>query len=315
MNDTHLNLQAPPRIRWAQLPEALRAATESALGAEVVAEVAQAGGFSPGLASRLQLGNGERVFMKAINGDRNPHAPGLYRREAAIMTTFPPAVPAPALRWYFDDGDWVALVLDDIDGHSPTEPWTPHELDRVVGALNELAARLTPSPAVVPDIRDDLAENYRSWRRLAAAGDTAGLPAWAAQNLSLLADLEEGWTTAAAGDTLLHADLRADNILLTPTRVAFVDWPYAVHGAPWLDLLLLLVSVAATSPINPEQVWSVHPVSRTAQREGVNAVLAAAAGDFTYCSLQPSPQNLPGLRAHQHEKATAALRWLRTRPN
>lgn len=315
MSHSRLGVQAPPRIRWAQLPDTLRTATESAFGAEVVAEIVQTGGFSPGLASRLQLGNGERVFMKAINGERNPHAPDLYRREAAVMTTFPAAVPAPALRWYFDDGDWVALVLDDVDGRSPTEPWTRRELDRVVAALNELAARLTPSPALVPDIRDDLADNYRSWRRLAAIRSTAGLPPWAAQNLSLLADLETGWTMAAAGNTLLHADLRADNILLTPTRVAFVDWPYAVHGAPWLDLLLLLVSVAATSPINPEQVWVAHPLSRTAQPEGANAILAAVAGDFTYCSLQPPPQNLPRLRAHQHEKATAALGWLRSRLN
>lgn len=43
-------------------------------------EVSQSGGSSPGLASRLTLADGRRVFAQAINPDRDPLDPELYRR-------------------------------------------------------------------------------------------------------------------------------------------------------------------------------------------------------------------------------------------
>lgn len=76
-----------PRLRWVDIPLEFRAAAESAVGSEVVGEVSQTGGFSPGLASRLLLADGRRVFAKAINSGRNPSAPGLYRRVGADMSS------------------------------------------------------------------------------------------------------------------------------------------------------------------------------------------------------------------------------------
>ncbi len=60
----------------------------------------------------------------------------------------------------------------------------------------------------------------------------ARLDRWSARHLDRLAELEEEAPAAAAGDTLLHLDLRADNLLLTPDRVVVVDCPHARVGAP-----------------------------------------------------------------------------------
>src|SRR5438552_9903126 len=52
--------------------------------------------------------------------------------------------------------------------------------------------------------------------RLADAGHLPGrdhLDPWSRLHLDQLADLEATWADHAAGDTLLHADLRADNLL------------------------------------------------------------------------------------------------------
>ncbi|MGW7067050.1 phosphotransferase [Streptomyces sp. NPDC054855] len=39
-----------------------------------------------------------------------------------------------------------------------------------------------------------------------------------------------------AGDTLVHADLRADNVLLAAgSWVLVADWAAAVRGAPWVN--------------------------------------------------------------------------------
>lgn len=311
---TDASITAPARLRWAELPEAVRSAAESALGAVVTTDVTQAGGFSPGLAARVVLDDGRRVFVKAINAARNPRSPGLYRREIEVMAALPTAVPAPRLRWSYDDGDWVMLVLDDIEGTMPAQPWGPCQFTRVLTTLEQLSDTLTPAPIAAISIVDDLAENFRSWHTIAADPALTGrLDPWAQTTVARLVELESGWEDAARGETLCHADLRADNMLLAADGVMVVDWPYAVTGAPWVDALLFLPSVAATSNIDPEQAWTGFGPARDADPDAVNAVLAAVAGDFLYQSMLPAPANLPTLRAHQQEKGTAALAWLRAR--
>ncbi|MGW0664590.1 phosphotransferase family protein [Streptodolium elevatio] len=303
------------RLLWNQLPDQVRAAAEGAFGAPVAAEISQSGGFSPGLASRLTLADGRRIFAKAINPDRDPLAPELYRREARAMAAMPAAVPAPALLWTYDDGDWVMLVLEDVDGRHPREPWQRDELQHVMSSLAELAAHATPSPLSVPSVVDDLADNFGAWQALLTQPqDWPRLDPWARDHLALLADLESGWADAAKGDTLVHADLRADNLIVTGDRVVVIDWPYAVAGAPWLDALFLLPSVAeSTHGMDPQPVWESYPPAQAADPGAVDAVLAALAGDWTRQSLRPAPPNLPTLRAHQAAKGAATLRWLRSR--
>src|SRR5215211_3670124 len=123
----------------------------------------------------------------------------------------------------------------------------------------------------------------RSWRRLAAAhaagdDDLRGLDPWAARQLDRLADLEAGWPAATEGPTLLHCDLRADNLLLTPTRVLAVDWPGACAGAAWVDLLLMLPSVAMQGGPDPEPTFAAHPAATGADPRAVTTTLAAMAG-------------------------------------
>ncbi|QFZ23899.1 hypothetical protein [Saccharothrix syringae] len=95
---------------------------EGGLGARVIRAVSRAGGFSPGLASRLDLADGRRAFAKAVG---------------------------------------------------------------------------------------------TGWRRL-AAGPLPGIDPWAPARLDELAGLESRWAAAAAGTSLVHGDLRADNALLSP---------------------------------------------------------------------------------------------------
>ncbi|MCY9787133.1 aminoglycoside phosphotransferase family protein [Nocardiopsis sp. EMB25] len=306
---------AVPRLGWDQLPAHLRQTFTTDMGGSVTDEHRQSGGFSPGMASRLTLSNGRRVFVKAIHPDRDPRAVELYRREIRIAAALPAGLPAPELLWTYDQDDWVALAFADIDGRHPAEPWGTDDLDRVVDALAVLADQLTPSPVATVSLIEDLAENFSSWRRLAAtprAPELDQLPAWAHQNLDLLAHLEAGWEKGASGATLVHSDLRADNLLLTPERVWVIDWPYAATGAAYMDLLLLLPSVAAGG-VDPEPVWRRYGPANEADADSVNAVLAAIAGDHLTQSQRPAPPNIPTLRAHQRAKGEAALAWLRTR--
>jgi aminoglycoside phosphotransferase (APT) family kinase protein len=288
------------------------------LGGRVVEAVTQPSGFSPGLAVRVRLGDGRRAFVKAVGPEPNPDSPGIHRSEARTMAALPHPAPAPRMLWSLDRDGWVALAFEDVDGAHPTLPWQPNELARVLAMVADLTAALTPAPPGLPTVAERLQDSFVGWRRLAAAhaagdDDLAGLDTWSARHLRRLADLEAGWPEAARGPTLLHADLRADNLLLTATRVVAVDWPWACVGAGWVDLLLLLPSVAMQGGPDPEATFAAHPVAAGADPAAVTTMLAALAGFLVGGSRLPPPPGLPTLRSFQLGQGLVALEWLRRR--
>ncbi|MDQ6709585.1 MAG: phosphotransferase [Candidatus Dormibacteraeota bacterium] len=300
------------------MPAAVREAVERRLGSDVVEASTQSGGFSPGVAARLRLRDGRRVFVKAVSSDPNPNSPGMHRREARIAAALPATVPTPRFLFLHDDGEWVALAFEDVDGRMPVTPWQAQELELVLSAVTRMATSLTPSPislATIAEVDDD---DFRGWRRLLTAAATgvdhlAGLDPWAQRNLEALAELEARWPQGAEGTTLLHVDLRADNMLITEDRVVVVDWPHAAIGAAWIDLMFLLPSVAMQGGPMPWELFDSHPVAKDADPERVNAVLAAIAGFFIGQSRQPPPPGLPTLRQFQRDQGLPALAWLKRR--
>ncbi len=310
---------APPpaqgsRLPWSAIPEELRDAVGRQLGGRVAAAVTQPGGFSPGVAARLRLDNGRRAFVKAV-GDINPKSPEIHRAEARIAAALPAGTPAPRLLGCIDADGWVILILEDIDGHTPAMPWQAAELDRVLAAIAGLAAALTPAPIDAPQVATRFTALGRGWRELAQSGPAgaAWLDAWAARHLDELIALESEWDAAASGTTLAHADIRADNILLTPDRVVFVDWPWACLAAPWFDLVAMLPSVAMQGGPQPEEILAAHPVVRGVDPAAVTAVAAALTGMFLWLARQPEEPGLPTLRAFQRGQGEVALAWLRRR--
>jgi thiamine kinase-like enzyme len=112
---------------------------------------------------------------------------------------------------------------------------------------------------------------------------------------------------------LVHFDIRADNILMTPERPYVVDWPWAALGARWLDLALMLPSIAMQGGPDPQTLWSGHALARGVDDDVLNAFLAAFTGFLTRMALLPPPPGLPTLRAFQHGQAVVARRWLAQR--
>jgi hypothetical protein len=249
------------RIEWTAVPESVRRSIQERMGAPISDAASQAFGFSPGLAARLRLADGRRVFVKAIAPDGESGAPGgqdAYRREARITAALPDDVAAPRLIDSWDASGWVILALENIDGVNPALPWRGDQLLQVLQALTATAARLTPSPVSAP--RAGANEGGGHWSKLAADADRLGrlhqIDAWAVANVTKLVELEEGCEAASRGDTLLHMDIRADNILLTDERVFFVDWPHAEVGAAWVDLVWFLPSVGMQGGPPPQRASS-----------------------------------------------------------
>lgn len=296
------------RLLWGEVPLGVRVEIGRLAGAAVVAAQNCPGGFSPGLASRLTLSDGRRAFVKAMDADAWPHEAVTHRAEASIAAALPDNVPAPRLRGVYDDGRWVALVFEDIDGSEPASPWQIGELGRVVAALDGMADVLTPSPIAVPADHPRLG----GWAELAADPAVAQLPAhsaWAARNLDWLIEWERLGLESARGDSLVHFDVYAHNLLLTPDRVVLVDWPHARLGNSLVDLVLLLSSAAADG-IDPQPFVADRTV---AEQATMDAILVAHAGFLMSGGLSEVPPGLEAIPKAKLQLAGGALSWLRRR--
>lgn len=251
------------RLSWQQVPDRIRQAVERSLGAAVVEARTQVGGFSPGAACRVRLANGGKAFVKALSNTIHATSAQTYRSEAANMARLPPGLPAPRLLDVHDDGDWIALVFEEVDGRPPQLPWRAEELERVAATIHDISAALTPTPW--PDApRVDLVDPTCKgpWRQLAAS-PPADLDPWIREHLDWLVAREADLPRMSYGDTMLHIDIRSDNLLITPDhRVIVLDWSYLCNGAPWLDLFWFAVTANVEGGANVDELIRRHPLTR-----------------------------------------------------
>jgi aminoglycoside phosphotransferase (APT) family kinase protein len=250
--------------------------------------------------------------MKAVSETANPDTPDIHRREAQVLAALPGTVPAPRLLWTYDREGWVALCLEDIDGRHPHEPWTRSDLDLVVKTLLKMSADLTPSPIDVGRTASHtFATDINGWQLALRRGERR-LDPWALGNLARLAELEARAPEAATGETLLHFDARADNVLIAADRAYVLDWPWARTGAWWIDLVLMAPSVSmqgGPAPTDFLERLDLHEVDSGA----LDAVICAMTGYFVIRALEPPPPGIPTVRAFQAAQGRVAIAWLRER--
>jgi hypothetical protein len=294
------------RIGWADVPDEIQRAIAGVLGSEIVGVAPVTGGFSPCLAATLQLASGGKAFVKAVSAAQNPDSPDFVRHELAAVAALPADLDAPHLIGSLDDGEWVVVVFEHVDGRLPREPWAPAELDRALGTL----ARVNASPASLElaTAADKLTDLFDGWRLLVAA-DT--VPAeWHARAEQLVA-LEQRALELVDGDRLVHLDVRADNMLVTPSGgVVLVDWAHACRGPSWLDLVLWLPALELEGGGSPEATLATVAAHMRPPPDALVAVVAGLAGYFLQRGGLPDPPGLPTLRSFQLAQARPALAWL-----
>lgn len=299
------------RLTWREMPEGLRFQIEERLGSSVVEARSQPGGFSPGLAARLRLGDGGSVFVKAAGPEPNPDTPEVHRAEVKLARELPEGIPTPRLLWTLDEGGWVVLAFEDIEGQPPQMPWRQDELSQVLVLIEELSVRLTPSPISTRLLSEALANPFNSWRRLLEESEShSRIDPRALARLDHFASLEENWALGSSGETLIHLDIRADNLIMTPSGPYVVDWPHACIGAPWVDLALFLPSLAMQGGPRPWEIFETHPVAAAVDPKAATSFIAAMAGFFVRRSVLPPPPGLPTIREFQRLQGEQSLDWL-----
>ena len=305
------------RLEWPHLPPHVRRTIERRLGTGVVEAISQGAGFTPGFASVLVGDDGSRHFVKAASTRAQRMFADAYREEARKLAALPDDAPAPRLLWLIDAEDWVVLEIEHVAARAPRRPWSPADLDRCLAMTTEMATALTPVPAGVGD--GSFVADFAGWpaywehvRADAAAGRWPELTTLG-DHLDDAAALAGRFAEVCDGETLVHTDIRDDNLLLTGDgRVLLCDWNWPVRGAAWLDTLFLLIGPRGDG-LDVEAALGAHPLTRDVPADAVDAVLALVTGYFLRCAAQPVPPTSPHIRDAQRWQGVVCWQWLAER--
>ncbi len=301
------------RLQWAHLPRDVRAAIEEHCGAPVASATSQNSGFTPGFASVLECDDGGRHFVKAASLKAQRMFADAYREEARKLAALPGAAPAPRLLWSVEVDDWFVLSTEYVEARAPRRPWRQAELQRCLDMLTDAAPALTPPPPdlELPPASEELADWPAYWEHL--RGSPAHLGHLDLGHLEEAADLAGRYVEAMSGQTVVHTDVRDDNLLLTTDgRTLLCDWNWPMVGAAWLDSLFLLIGPRGDG-LDVEAVIAGHPLLSVVPAESVDVVLALITGYFLKSAGDPVPPTSPFIREAQRWQGEVCWGWLSER--
>ena len=242
---------------------------------------------------RVELADGRRAFVKQALDDV---AAGWLRDEHRLYSHVRGSFIAGLLGWH-DDGETL-LVLEDLSDAYWPPPWSDDRIGAVLRALDEL--HRTPSPPALRRLAD-LRDWLDGWPSVAADPEpllATGLCSreWLEAALPVLADASA--SCQLDGTSLVHLDVRSDNLCFDGDRVVLVDWNLAAVGNPLVDVVAWLPSLRLEGGPEP---WELVPDSAD--------LAALLAGFFASRAGLPPPETAPTVRDFQRRQAEVALPW------
>jgi hypothetical protein len=269
---------------------------------------------------------GARAFIKAVGAELNPNSPVLFRREVQALTLLGSHPLWADLLAAYDDGSWVALLLEDVEGTHP-DLADDATMGRLVAQTDELVRTLAdrvpdpPTPAPpddrVPLFRPgpvDLHEVFSAVRDgVAHAPDVpeGWLPAWVLDELPLLLELVE-LLLAEPNDHVVHYDIRNDNLLQRPSgELVFLDWGAFGVGPGWLDPLLARLERVHTGWFDDSLASS--PALVAAGDDVVTGLMAGMGAYLAWRAYSDPALNMPTLQAFRRAESARFLSAARRR--
>lgn len=268
-------------MTWTEVPAAVRGAVAAHLDAPItVRDVAT--GSNADLTAVATTRDG-LVFVKAVCGISRQMK---WLRNEITGNQAAGAQLAPAVLFHVDLDDeagrpWLLVGFEHIDGRPVSLAPGSADLDVVGSTLERIAA--LPAPVEMWPLEQRWAPT--DWWRRCAEHSPAAVAGW---DLDAMTQLGAAVPYLVAGDRVVHTDLHADQILLTPNGQArVIDWGYPCAGAPWVDsaLMVLRLIVAGHDRADAEAWGRNLPTLRDVDPSELDAFACYIAGLWSYFAL------------------------------
>jgi hypothetical protein len=304
------------RDSWSTLPPYVQERITAELGGEPADIRMAGGGFSGGFAARVRAETGAELFIKAAGSDR-PFSLAACRQEARVNPALPQGVPAPHLEFAADFEDWIVLGFEVVDGRAPTLPMSRRDLDLMLDAWAKAAAALTPAPQALLDLGVSavpIDHNLRQFTGIAAGdADPFQLPPVFEDRIDQLAELEKDIDTALTADSVMHFDLRPDNMILGADQAWICDWNWVQVHSTWFDTACFLVAAHGDGH-DADALFRAHPTAAGVTPDQLDTALASITGYYLGRAAEPPIADVsPYMRAHQRWSGLVAADWLAQR--
>ncbi len=131
-----------------------------------------------------------------------------------------------------------------------------------------------------------------------------------AEHLDEAAALAARFAEVAAGSTVVHTDIRDDNLLLTRRRPgAAVRLELAGRRRAWLDTVFLMIGPRGDG-LDVDALLAASPLTRDVPAESIDVVIALVTGYFLMSAAQPVPPTSPYIRDAQRWQGEVCWGWL-----
>ena len=269
----------------------LRREVARLLGTAVTGYRYTPGGWSVSVRGVLTLADGRTVFAKL--GDV-PDTARAVRDEIAACRLLGrhPFMP----RLLAEDSAVPLLVIEDLSRARRVPPWTAPTLDDFRRLCEELGA--TPAPPGLISLDTEVSGD--GWERVAADPTPARRvlsATWLERNLPLLLAAQR--RARAVGSSLVHTDLRSDNLLFLSDRAIAIDWNLARRGDPRWDPHLTAHTIAMEGGGTVDELLP----------DADPAIVAWLAGFFASRAGLPPPAGAPKVRGFQRAQLDVVLPW------
>ena len=281
-------------VQDSRLTPSLFARFERAVSQPLMIENVIRRGYTPALRLRARLRDGNTVFIKCATTNLTAE---WLRKEYDVYSTLDAPFLCRLIAWE-DDPEFPFLVLEDLSEASWPPPWTPRQIGQVRDVLTRLAA--FSLPGLLP-LEDEPAFTD-GWQEVAAdpeefLGLQLATSAWLERALPAL--LAVDCRQALHGETLVHCDVRSDNLCFVGDRVVLVDWNWTRRGHPLADLAFWLPSLETEGGPAPETILP----------DGA-PFAALLSGYFAARAGRPIIPDAPLVRKVQLEQLHSALPWV-----
>jgi thiamine kinase-like enzyme len=251
------------------------------------------GGYTSAARWIVTFDDGSSCFLKAgVDIYTAEQVRAEYRLYARLEAQFLPRL----IGWQDDGGDSPILVLEDLSAAFWPPPWSDSHIQLVLKTLDMVHGRDAPW---LPRVRElDTVEDWLHYWGLVAAqpGEFLSLGHCSQQWLDRAAPILLAAAVEAPidGDSLIHLDIRSDNLCFVGNRGVIIDWNFACRGNPDVDLACWLPSLQSEGGPRPESVLPTAP-----------ELAALVAGYFALHAGKPRG----GARDIQKEQLRTALPW------